>query len=68
MSYHTVKVELECFQIHSLRIYLLMNDVTYVLVKSSFFLIISRLLNLKYNRITICEYLSRENIENMHLN
>ena len=53
MSHNTEKVELECFQIHSLRIYLLMNNVTYVSVKSYFFLIISRLLNLKYNWITI---------------
>ena len=52
MSYNTVKVELECFQILPLRMYLLMNNVTYVSVESSFFLNISRLLNLKYNWIT----------------
>ena len=40
MSYNTVKVERECFQIHSLGIYLLMNNVTYVSVENSFFLII----------------------------
>ena len=30
MSYNTVKIELECFQTHSFRIYLLMNNVTYM--------------------------------------
>ena len=53
MSYNTVKVELECFQIHSFRSHLIVNNVTNVAVKSFFFLIISRLLNLKYYRITI---------------